>query len=193
MKTLVIHPKDSTTDFLQPVYESIKNKKVIKSGTVEKVREEIEKHDRIIMLGHGTPSGLMAVSQFMTSPYCVMTPPHKRSYSALYVIDRNTVPLLRNKECIFIWCNADKFVEEHDLKGLYSGMFISEIYEATAYKIGTTQKEVDASNDLFAETMGDVINKPLSDVYEHLMPRYGKLIETNPIAEFNYNRLYIKS
>ena len=36
MKTLVIHPEDSSTDFLCPIYETIQRKIVIRKGYSKK-------------------------------------------------------------------------------------------------------------------------------------------------------------
>ena len=36
MQTLIIHPEDKSTDFLCPIYESIKNKEVIRGGISKK-------------------------------------------------------------------------------------------------------------------------------------------------------------
>lgn len=64
MKTLVIHPKDRTTDFLKPIYHG-RDWTVITGGcTKEDVAKAIDEHDHIIMMGHGTPQGLLAVGQF---------------------------------------------------------------------------------------------------------------------------------
>ena len=49
-KVLVIHPEDVSTDRLQVVY----------SG---KGYEQIRSHDKIIMLGHGTPDGLLTTDR----------------------------------------------------------------------------------------------------------------------------------
>ena len=60
MKTLVIHPEDKSTDFLSPIYAPITNKTVIKGGIYKsELQGLIESHDRIIMLGHGAPYGLL--------------------------------------------------------------------------------------------------------------------------------------
>jgi hypothetical protein len=68
MKTLVIHPKDKTTDFLKPIYHG-KGYTVVTGGcTKEDVTELIDQHDHIIMLGHGTPQGLLAMNQFNGKP-----------------------------------------------------------------------------------------------------------------------------
>lgn len=53
MKTLVIHPEDSSTDFLCPIYQTIVDKTVlIKDLSKAEVAEQIKIHDRIIMLGY---------------------------------------------------------------------------------------------------------------------------------------------
>lgn len=68
MKTLVIHPKDKTTDFLKPIYEG-RDWTVITGGcTKDDVAKAIDEHDHIIMMGHGTPQGLLAVGQFNGKP-----------------------------------------------------------------------------------------------------------------------------
>ena len=56
MKSLIIHPEDPTTDFLIPIYERLKNKTIIKGGVSKsELQELIESHDRVLMLGHGSP------------------------------------------------------------------------------------------------------------------------------------------
>ena len=187
MKTLVIHPQDKTTDFLVPIYMNLKSfpdfdDVIIVRGGMSKaeVNEQIKQHDRIMMMGHGSPSGLFSVGQF-TGTYG-------------HIIDRETVPLLREKECIYIWCNADRFVDAFNLKGLYSGMFISEVTEAVVCGLyGTKQEVVTESNDFFAHEFGLVSNKPLTEIYNIVKYSYDMLAESNPVAEYNSKRLYINS
>jgi hypothetical protein len=178
-KTLIIHPTDRSTDFLKPIYSKILDATIIVSGTKEQVNEEITKHDRIMMMGHGSPWGLFSVGRFIGSNG--------------YVIDHDTVKLLRDKQNVFIWCNADKFVNKHQLEGLYSGMFISEVGEAIYCGLpGTAQSVVDESNNTFANLLGSVINKPLNEAYEYIKHYYDILAEVNPVALYNTNRLYLK-
>ena len=102
------------------------------------------------------------------------------------------VEVLSSKECIAIWCNADKFMNQHELNGFYSGMFISEVGEAMYCGLpGMEQETVTASNDYFAELLGEVIDEPLSIIYEHVMDNYRLLTEDNPVALYNHNRLYL--
>ena len=179
MKNLIIHPTDASTDFLKPIYENISDAIVLNGGaTKDQVKELITQHDRVIMLGHGSPFGLFSVGRFIGNNG--------------YVIDSTMVDVLKYTECISIWCNADKFMNKHELNGFYSGMFISEVGEAYYCGLpGTEQKTVDTSNHYFAQLLGEVINEPLSVIYEHVKENYGLLTEGNPVANYNHNRLYL--
>ena len=179
MTNLIIHPTDSSTEFLKPIYANITDATILQGGTSKaQVAKLISEHDRIIMLGHGSPYGLFSIGQFAGENG--------------YVIDSTMVPLLYEKECISIWCNADQFMNRHELYGFYSGMFISEVGEATYCGLpGTDQETVTASNDYFAELLGEVINEPLSVIYEHVMDNYGLLLGLNSVASYNYDRLYL--
>jgi len=165
MKTLVIHPDDRTTDFLKPIYEGrgwtviTKHKKELKR---QDFLSEVKAHDRIIMMGHGYPGGL-----FM-------------SY-----IDSTIVDILREKDCVCIWCNADQFVNKYGLKGFYTGMFISEVSEANWFKIQTDQDAVDHSNNLFTELVVEHIDKknPQPAIKE-------AYVGDCPVIQFNNDRLY---
>ena len=187
MKTLVIHPYDKTTEFLTPIYMDLKSfpdfddVTIIRGGmTRADVDQEIIKHDRIMMMGHGSPGGLFSVGQFIDSPG--------------HIISHGTADILRNKECIFIWCNADRFVETNNLRGLYSGMFISEVMEANYCGLpGTSQDIVDESNNFFAKEFGQVSGQSLVEAYEYIRDTYGVLAESNPVAKYNHYRLYLKS
>ena len=62
MRTLVIHPKDSSTTFLDIIYKDIPQKTIITGGvTKSELFELINRHERIMMMGHGSPGGLFAV------------------------------------------------------------------------------------------------------------------------------------
>ena len=179
-KNLVIHPEDTSTAFLMPIYKNISNATILHSGfTKEQVLHLINEHDRIIMMGHGSPYGLFNVGRFVSSNG--------------YIIDASMVEVLRNKECISIWCNADQFMNRYELNGFYSGMFISEVGEAYYCGLpGTAQETVTTSNDYFAQLLGEVINEPLTEIHKHVRSNYELLTEDNPVALYNYNRLYLR-
>ena len=179
MTNLVIHPTDASTDFLKPIYANITDATIMNGGvSKDQVAKAINEHDRIIMLGHGSPYGLFSIGQFTGNNG--------------YVIDESMVPLLLDKECISIWCNADQFMNKHQLYGFYSGMFISEVGEAMYCGLpGMEQETVTTSNNYFAELLGEVIDEPLSIIYEHIMDNYRLITEDNPVALYNHNRLYL--
>ena len=181
MKNLIIHPTDASTDFLKPIYANISEATIIHAGVSKaQIKQLITEHDRIIMMGHGSPSGLFSCAKFGDNDY------------SGFIIDHTMVEVLSSKECIAIWCNADKFMNQHELNGFYSGMFISEVSEARYCGLpGTEQETVTASNDYFAELLGEVINEPLSVIYEHVMDNYGLLLGLNSVASYNYDRLYL--
>lgn len=182
MKTLVIHPHDPTTDFLKPVYEHVPNRTVVTGGvTREELGALIDSHDRIMMMGHGSPAGLLAVGQFPGA--------------GLFIIDHRLMPVLEKKNnSIFIWCNADHFVEYYELDGFYSGMFVSEVHEAMMIGLTDISKVlIDQSNTWFSLTAGRYINDSSPEcICGNVKREYGLLTATNPVARYNYERLFFR-
>ena len=133
-KTLVIHPQDISTDFLKIIYEDKKGWTICNrlDITREELYELVKEHDRIIMMGHGCPTGLF----------------NPKNYRLL--IDNTFVPLFKDKETISIWCNSDKFFKPVGLKGFHTGMIISEVREAQ-YVLGKTPlNEEETLNNMIA-------------------------------------------
>jgi hypothetical protein len=179
MKTLIVHPQDPTTTFLEIVYAPIENKTVITGGISKtELMMLIQEHDRVMMMGHGSPGGLFGIGKF-------------RNCGA-YIIDQSMVPYLKTKkDNVFIWCNADKFVDVFGLPGFYSGMFISEVGEATYCGLpGTKQEVVDESNYGFCNIIAKYINQETNIIHENVKKEYGLIAENNPVALYNNNRLY---
>lgn len=179
MKTLIIHPADDSTTFLDIVYAPIQDKTVITGGiSKSELIKLIEEHERIMMMGHGSPGGLFSCGQFGTS--------------GGYIIDQSIVPYIRTKsDNVFIWCNADKFVDTYKLQGFYSGMFISEVGEAYYCGLpGTEQDQVDESNYGFVNILSKYINEDKNSIHEKVTKEYGLIAEENAVALYNNNRLY---
>lgn len=186
MKTLIIHPSDPSTSFLDIVYKDVPNQTLVTGGISKReVAELIKEHDRVMMMGHGSPGGLFAVGQFTDEST-------KYGRYASYVIDHTMVPLLEEKEhSVFIWCNADQFVRNYDLKGFFSGMFISEVGEATYCGLpGMGQDIVDESNYGFVHILSEHINEDTHNIYHKVREKYGLIAEENPVALYNHKRLY---
>lgn len=169
MKTLVLHPKDRTTDFLDIIYKG-KGYTVITDWRITKseLMKAIKKHDRIMMMGHGCPWGLLGYTKIFMSP--------------------DFIELLRTKDCVCIWCNADKYVEREGIRGFYTGMFISEVSEAGYYRIDADQETVTYSNMLFVNLMRDMVES--QNVLNEIKSSY---IGDCPVIRFNNDRLYYKT
>jgi len=181
MSALIIHPRDLSTTFLTPIYQDIANANVIVDGyDDEQIINALNESDRVLMMGHGSPGGLFSVGNFRTR-----TP---------YVISHlNARQLQAKDENVFIWCNADKYVERHNLTGFYTGMFISEVSEAQFCGVfKATQDMVDESNDLFAHIMSKYINDKKHTLFNNVRNDYAVLIKHNPVAHYNWKRLYVK-
>lgn len=167
-ETLVLHPDDPTTDFLSEIYKG-KGYNVIDDPFTgnDTIAELLKDHNRIIALGHGCESGLFGALGMM--------------------IDSGLVSLLMDKELIFIWCNADQFMREHQLKGFYSGMFISECTEADLFGIPYDDElQIEISNDWFASILGKHINS--DNILKNVKQEYHD--PDDPIVTFNRDRLY---
>jgi hypothetical protein len=179
MQTLIIHPEDKTTDFLCPIYNSIENKLVIRGGaTKTEVLKAVKSHNRIMMMGHGSPLGLFAVGQF------------EKEGMMSYIVDHTFIAALQNKDNVFIWCHANKFVEQHKLTGFYSGMFISEVTEAAMYQFDVSQESIHFSNNTFSKLVSKYITESSDHIYSKVTNEYGGLANYNPIINYNNERLY---
>ena len=179
MKTLVIHAEDSSTDFLCPIYQTIEDKTVLRKGITKKdVAEQIKIHERVLMLGHGSPDGLFSVGQFETNNSLI--------------IDSSLITLLAEKEeNIYIWCHANKFVERYNLNGFYTGMFVSEILEALYCDLPLVeQKVVDESNDAFSSIVSKYVNETKSVLYKKVLEEYQIIANRNKVAAYNIERLF---
>lgn len=165
MNTLVIHPYDPTTDFLGVIYKD-KYWTVIRENVSKKVLiENIKAHKRIVMLGHGYEGGLFGFDRV--------------------VINSELVYLLREKQCVCIWCNAQYFVEKYELKGFYTGMIISDDMEANMYCVNTEPEEIKESNALFAKAILAGIDK--KDMLTEVANNYKG---NTDIIEFNAENLF---
>jgi hypothetical protein len=186
MKTLIIHPEDSTTVFLKDIYKDLHNKTVVtKNKTRKEIINLIDNHDRVFMMGHGSPGGLFKTRAF---------PNHGR----MHLIDEHVVPHLKDKENFYIWCNADKFVKKHNLKGFFSGMFISEVGEAIYCGVARSDEQyglkicdlVKESNYGFSRILANKLHLPLDKMYKEVMREYWMIAKTNKVADYNQGRLY---
>lgn len=179
MRTLIIHPEDNTTSFLSIIYNGMSDVDLITDNHTPNsvIKEAIKCHDRIVLLGHGTEYGLFSGQN-----------PKTHSFDRI-IVDCKHVQLLRNKEIIAIWCNANIFGEKYGLNGLFSGMVISELEESFECGVQTTQEELNSENVKFAENLRFCLdNYDLASIPSE----FSKLnVQQTQLTNFNYNSIYI--
>ncbi len=179
VQTLIIHPLDRSTAFLKEVYEPLENTVVIKKGVMahRALNQSIQNADQVIMLGHGTEDGLLAVQMFGM---------------ASFVVDQQAVPALVEKDNnVFIWCHACDFVKKNNLKGFFTGMFISEMDEAIHYGVDCSEKDIMESNRAFARILAEALSRNYSaaQIFEHICTYYSEIARVNKVAYYNYERM----
>lgn len=174
---IVIHANDPTTKVLSLLYEDRKDcyLHIDESCTNSQVIHAVKDADSVMMLGHGNPFGLFST-------------PNKKGQFKRHLISEKHVDFLRGKICIGIWCYANEFAEHYRLKGLFSGMIISEVQEAVDNQIEVSKEEIDHEMELFTQKLKYCIeNYDLKDVPVKMLELDNK---HSQLTKFNYNRLF---
>lgn len=173
IKTLVIYVNsmDDTED-LRLVYENI-DCEVLYNASKSTIREYLSKMPEgatVIMLGHGSGSGLFDHNWM---GYC---------------IDSTMVQFLRDKKCVGIWCHASDFARRYDLKGFFTSMFISNKCEALGYGYEGEDKEIFEHTRKFCLDVNQYLIecKPFEEWIENL---YLNADTTIGYVKFNYDGL----
>lgn len=174
---IVIHANDPTTKVLSLLYEERKDcyLHIDESSTNSQVIHAVKDADSVMMLGHGNPFGLFS------------TPDRNGQYKR-HLIGERHVDFLRGKTCIGIWCFANEFADHYHLKGLFSGMIISEVQEAVDNHIEASKEEIDSEMELFTQRLKYCIeHNELKDVPAKMLELDNR---QSQLTQFNYSRLF---
>lgn len=185
MKTLVMHPQDSSTDFLKICYENHLEDKEwtiindFSKITKKRLKELIKENDKIIMMGHGFGQGLF-------NPNFNSSCKHLDSL----LIDDSHAPLLKEKETISIWCFSDRYFKRHNIKGFHTGMIISEVKEAEIMlaKNPFNEKEILDNMVMFATAIRDCIDKEPKEMQEYVLKHY---VGDDAVTQFNRKNIIV--
>ena len=105
MKTLVIHPKDPTTEFLRHAYEgkgfTVLNN-VAEIRNMQNLKAQIQAHDRIMLMGHGFDGGLFGLTE--NGGICILFTAGMSKW-------------LRGKDTWMVFCHAHEFQRQNNIKG----------------------------------------------------------------------------
>jgi len=174
---LVIHPKDPSTDFLKVLYESRTDVRLIDDiGSVKELRHALNHvalGETVMLLGHGCPNGLYALDG---NGYKLINL-HGLSF------------YLRKHFVVGVFCYANQFAEKERLTGLFTGMIVSELFEAEDLNIKTSQKELDGENPKFARNFRKLLDEqcPISE-----FPSRMKALDSkhSSLTDYNYGSIY---
>lgn len=170
MKTLIIHPSDPTTDVLKSIYKAFETVDVYNGRNTDELKQLVSNYDRFIVMGHGTPYGLLDVNKNYLFGYGMVT------------------TFKNNDTNIYIWCKANDYVKDLNLKGFATGMIISELKEARWYDIKCTLGQIEESNELFVNSIKDNLSSDIQKMVFGVRKQYYS--ETNPIIKFNMKNIY---
>lgn len=182
--TLVIHPYDKSTIMLEYVYKDL-GFDVIRDPNLSKqtLIDEIKKHKRIIMLGHGTPHGL--IHPELMRYFRVVTPGARP-----IIIDDSFADLLREKETISMWCYSDEYFKRNHIKGFHTGMIISEVSEAY-YMLGYSplnERELFENMIKLSKCLHDSIDKSAEEMRDYILTHYDG---QDDISKFNRRNITV--
>ena len=163
---------------MKAIYAGRKNVTLIdETWNNRNIREAIgsaTKGEEIMMLGHGYNGGLFA--------------PYGENQFARTIVDSKLVYLLREHTCIGIWCYANEFAEKYGLKGLFSGMVVSDANEAFDLGLDITGEDIGICNNQYASDLEYCLRRYSLD----LVPRMMQELQDyhSDIKDFNYKSLY---
>ena len=174
---IVIHiDTQKDTSFLKKTYEGIDNLKLLYNPTKAEVNKTLKENptEDVMMLGHGSTSGLFN-HDFKSKDY--------------YIIGYDNVELLKNRNCIGIWCYAKEFARKYALKGYFTSMFISNGGEAKSFGFSKATEE-DVFNEV--QNFSAYVNMLIKDntPYEEWVESLQSMVDMGKdFVEFNYSAM----
>lgn len=175
--TLVIHPEDETTACLKALYKDKDWDVISDIHTSDKeVREAIQSHDRIIMLGHGTPQGLLCSDG--------------SDRFARYIIDTSHGELFKGKDTFSVWCNSDRYFRALGLHGFHTGMIISEVGEEWVVfgSAPLDDTEMRWNMEDFCRAVAEGIELTPEQCKAHILEQYNRL---DAVTIYNRTNLFV--
>ncbi len=176
---LVLHPEDATTAMLSKLYEGTGAEVITQFGTNAEIKSalnHLSRSRRLMMLGHGTPSGLIGKNAKGEMRLVV-------NHSHAYYLRKHGANI------VAVWCYADLFARREGLHGLFSGMIISEMEEAEMLGVPTTEEELARENVKLAQRLRMLLDQ---GVPLHEMPARMLALDDvhSPLTTFNYKNFF---
>lgn len=171
---IVIHiDTQKDTSFLKKTYEGLDNLILLYNPTKKEINKTLEEHptEDVMMLGHGGTTGLFGYN-----------------FKDGYAIDATNVHLLKDRNCIAIWCYAKEFGRKYGLKGYFTSMFISNGGECKSFGYKADEEDVFAEVQNFSTYVNMLIKDktPYSEWVEALQ---GMVDMSKDFVNFNYSAM----
>ena len=144
---IVIHIDNGSSDaaMLSTIYEGLDNITLCYNRSKSNIKRILRMtgDEPVMLLGHGTPQGLMNVEQNG------------------FVVSDQHVEWLKNRQVIGIFCYASDFADRYGLHGFFTSMFISNVEEALYYlpHVDTCDKVIEKENKLFCERINSLLKQ----------------------------------
>lgn len=167
---------------LSVLYEGLEAK-VVDTDCSKREMEHLLHHtssqERIMLLGHGSDRGLFFRQNDEEEDFDHIVVGHPHAYH----LRRHGGNL------IGIWCHADQFARKEGLHGLFSGMIISDRWEAESYGIITLQHHIEEVNEVMFARLRRLLDEgtPLHEIPERLNALDDK---HSILTRFNYENFY---
>lgn len=173
---IVIHIDNGSPDaeVLSRIYEGLDNVTVYRNRSKSNNKRilRITGDEPVMLLGHGTPGGLLNVSQNG------------------FAVGAEHVEWLRNRPVIGIFCYASEFADRYNLHGFFTSMFISNMEEALfeqRYE-NATDENISEQQILFCDRIRELIlNNTQLEQWPAILQSQADL--SLPFVRFNYEAL----
>ena len=171
---------DTTNDahLLHRAYQGIEDVTLWVNPSCEQVDRVLSErpHETLMCLGHGCQYGLFG-------PFCMY------GIGISMAISDANVDLLKDRELICIWCNADEFGRRHpELKGFFTSMFISNANEAHCFGFDADEDDIFNEVTLFTERVNNLIRQEVP-LYEWPDRLRSEADMSKDYVKFNYDGL----
>lgn len=182
MTAILSYTGDNDTFILNNIWANL-DCKVITIGKDNVTRKDIDKAiseetDTLILAGHGSPDGLFGYGYGLGCS----------NFDTFYVVDGDNKHLIKAKNLICIWCYAADFGKQQNLKGFFSGMFISNSIEASLFNIIAQSEKIWQLERNFCDNLNELIrtNVPM----DQWIGRLKEMSDHNdPVDIFNMENL----
>lgn len=173
---LIVHPPHARMAFLKALYKDLPQKTVINRHLLlSELSTAVSSHNRVWIMGKGCEYGLFAPGE---------------KTKKLMINAFLSRALAQGTHHIYLWNHANEFVEKHNLRGFYTGAFITEVWHAQIFEMWEADEAmVKEANETLVALLKDLLHLDSLALLKAIKRRYKPFTKNNPVAAFNYRHL----